>query len=104
MSERLTDEQLRAVARSFTEQSIEAAAVNEALALRARVAQLEGDYETLACDCEQIRQASDDRAAALRARVARLEAALEDVRIDFEMWHETTSIAKIDAALKDAPQ
>ena len=41
---------------------------------------------------------------ALRARVAKLEAALKDVRIDFEMWHEKTSIAKIDAALKDAPQ
>jgi hypothetical protein len=41
MTERLTDEQLREVARSFTEQSIEAAAVNEALALRARVAKLE---------------------------------------------------------------
>ena len=42
--------------------------------------------------------------AALRARVAKLEAALKDVRIDFEMWHEKTSIAKIDAALTDAPQ
>ena len=42
--------------------------------------------------------------AALRARVAKLEAALKDVRIDFEMWHEKTSIAKIDAALKGAPQ
>ena len=41
MSERLTDEQLRAVARFFTEESIEAAAVNEAIALRARVAKLE---------------------------------------------------------------
>ena len=40
---------------------------------------------------------------ALRARVAKLEAALKDVRIDFEMWHEKTSIAKIDAALKDKP-
>ena len=45
MSERLTDEQLRAVARSFTEQSIEAAAVNEAIDLRARVAKLEAALE-----------------------------------------------------------
>ena len=45
MSERLTDEQLRAVARFFTEQSIEAAAVNEAIALRARVAKLEAALE-----------------------------------------------------------
>jgi hypothetical protein len=60
--ERLTDEQLRAAARSFTEQSIEAAAVNEAIALRARVAKLEvelGDAED---------------------RVAKLEAALEHAR------------------------
>jgi hypothetical protein len=41
MSERLTDEHLREIARSFTDQSIEAAAVNEALALRARAAKLE---------------------------------------------------------------
>ena len=46
----------------------------------------------------------EDETKALRARVAKLEAALEEARIDFEMWHETTSIAKIDAALKDAPQ
>jgi hypothetical protein len=44
-----------------------------------------------------------DYVRGLEARVAKLEAALKDVRIDFEMWHEKTSIAKIDAAL-DAPQ
>ena len=48
------------------------------------------------------RECLDERDT-LRARVAKLEAALEEARIDFEMWHETTSIAKIDAALKDAP-
>ena len=51
---------------------------------------------------ERICQVLEDNLA-LRARVAKLEAALKDVRIDFEMWHEKTSIAKIDAAL-DAPQ
>ena len=40
-----------------------------------------------------------------RARVAKLEAALKDARIQFEMWHEAKNIiARIDAALKDAPQ
>ena len=50
MTERLTDEQLRAVARSFTEQSIEAAvpSIEAILALRARVAQLEDALEPFA--------------------------------------------------------
>ena len=43
--------------------------------------------------------------AALEARVAKLEAALKEARIEFEMWHEAKNIlAKIDAALADAPQ
>ena len=52
--ERLTDEQLRAVARCFTEQSVEAAAVNEAIALRARVAKLEAALSGLVCRLDQI--------------------------------------------------
>ena len=47
MIERLTDQQLRAVALSFTERSIEAAAVNEAIVLRARVAKLEAALKAI---------------------------------------------------------
>ena len=54
MSERLTDEQLRAVAQQFTDHSIEAAAVNEAIALRARVAQLEKDCDAYKADAEAL--------------------------------------------------
>lgn len=42
---------------------------------------------------------------ALRARVAKLKSLLEECAENFEMWHEAKNIlAKIDAALKDAPQ
>ena len=56
MSERLTDQQLREIARSFTDQSIEAAAVNEALTLRARVAKLEAALR----DCKRYAEDHDD--------------------------------------------
>ena len=130
MSERLSNSELK---RWATVRADDAGGLSrELLALRARVAQLEAELETErmrldACgvvanantassaeeqrkmhpnywsaSCGDVAKAVD-REMALRARVAKLEAALKDVRIDFEMWHETTSIAKIDAALKDAP-
>jgi hypothetical protein len=76
MSERLTDELLREIARFFTEQSVEAAAVNEALALRTRVRELEADIPLKWQARQDEMQATID---ALRARVAKLEAALYDV-------------------------
>ena len=78
MSERLTDEQLRGVALSFTERSIEAAAVNEAIDLRARVAKLE---------------------AALQHARGVIEIIMSDGNCDCRR-----DFAIIDAALKDAPQ
>ena len=119
MSERLTTEHLRI---EYRDDPDLLALMDEYEVLRARVATLEsicrgagvcmsclyGAPDPIGCtDClgtgwdggspyEQIK--------VLEARVAKLEAALKDVRIDFEMWHEKTSIAKIDAALKDAPQ
>ena len=100
MSERLTDEQLRAVARSFTEQSIEAAAVNEAIVLRARVAKLEA-----------VLLENYDEINVLRARVAKLEAALKEARgwvqddVNLDHRHRGWGVLdRIDAALEDAPQ
>ena len=70
MSERLTDEQLRAVVRSFTEQSILAAAVNEAIALRARVARLEAALR----DCKRYAEDHDDEWVPFRVDDALQEA------------------------------
>jgi hypothetical protein len=78
MSERLTDQQLREIARSFTDQSIEAAAVNEALTLRARVAKLE---------------AALDEAEAVLSIVMPRSNAVEYRRV----------LGVVRAALKDAP-
>ena len=61
MSERLTDEQLRQIARSFTDQSIEAAAVKEALALRARNAKLEAALMGLVLRIDEIANDPDFR-------------------------------------------
>ena len=116
----MTDEQLRDIARSFTDQSIEAAAVNEALALRARVANLEAwakewhDTAETICLLAGVSQglgademviAFRDTNDALRARVAKLEAALERARNYCAQEHASFAfLCELDAALKDAPQ
>ena len=94
MTERLTDEQLRElVAGDYGGSRQIAPLATECLALRAQAKELILEIGV-----------RDGMISDLQNRAAELEAALKDVRIDFEMWHETTSIAKIDAALKDAPE
>ena len=99
---RLTDEQLRETARSFTDRSIEAAAINEALALRAQAKELILEIGV-----------RDGVINDLQARVTKLEAELEAGREDYRTLIDSYDAARDcaavyrkqrDAALKAAPE